>query len=538
MSTTERLATTDQAGGTGTDSPMAAIPRWASWAVGLFLLALALRILANVRVIDLDLFHEMALIREALALGYLPKEDLFAYTSTVSPSVHHEWGTGAVLYLITVGLDLGSHGLSILRLLLLGVVAWCCVAIAQRRGASAVSLAVLAPLAIILFWPGLAPVRAHLFTFALLAILLYLLELDQGGSRRWLLLWPFLFVAWINLHGGFVVGMGMLGVYTLERLVRTGWTRGWPMALRHHGHLIGAGVVCIPLLLVNPYGLDYIPYMWHALLLDRPYIMEWSTIWSPGFRSGPLLFFLASLLILGYTLIRREGWARAPGVAMVLVAAVFAARSVRILPLYALVWIAYVPPALQATPVAPLLTKVWNRRASWIGGVALLVTVPLLVQTFQYRPWQLLLPTQAGVHEPHYPVGAVDYLEKVGFRGNLMTPFRVGAFVSWHLYPEVLVGLDSRYEVAYPPAFVEEGIRVYGGQGDWRDFVERYPTDAVLAPADGALDSLMVAQGGDSAPVWQEVYRDDGFVVFAHQRIASGLPITDRRGVPLLATFP
>lgn len=520
------------------DPPQTPTPRWAGWAVGLFLLALAVRILANVRVIDLDLFHEMALVREALALGYLPREDLFAYTSTVSPSVHHEWGTGGLLYLITVVLGLGSHGLSLLRLLLLGVVAWCCVGIARRRGASGVTLSVLAPLAIILFWPGLSPVRAHLFTFSFLAILLYLLELDRTGSRWWVVLWPFLFVAWLNLHGGFVVGMGMLGVYALERLVHSGRTRGWSSALRNHAHVIGAGLACLPLLLVNPYGIEYIPYIWHALLLDRPYIMEWAAIWSPDFRSGPLPLFLASLLILAYTVLREEGWTGVPGRAMLLVAALFAARSVRILPIYALMWIAYVAPALQATPAGSLLAHVWARRARWIGAVSLLVALPLLGQALQHQPWRLLLPTEAGPDEPHYPVGAVEYLDETGFQGNLMTPFRVGAFVSWHLYPDILVGLDSRYEVAYPPDFVEEGIRIYGGRGDWRAFVERYPTDAILAPAGEPLDSLLVAQGDVSVPVWQEVYRDDGFVIFAHERTAPRLPRVDRRGYPLSARFP
>ncbi len=57
---------------------------------GLFLCCIALNTF-----VDPDIWHEMALFREALALGYLPLADQFAYTPTVYPSVHHEWGTGA-----------------------------------------------------------------------------------------------------------------------------------------------------------------------------------------------------------------------------------------------------------------------------------------------------------------------------------------------------------------------------------------------------------------------------------------------------------
>ena len=78
--------------------------------MGFGILVLGFRVLDNVRTIDMDLFHEMALIREALALGRIPMEDVFAQTSTVSPVVHHEWGTGAVLYFLVVGVALlGLH---------------------------------------------------------------------------------------------------------------------------------------------------------------------------------------------------------------------------------------------------------------------------------------------------------------------------------------------------------------------------------------------------------------------------------------------
>jgi len=65
--------------------------------------------------VDWDVFHELALIREAVALDRLPTRDVFAYTPTVTPVVPHKWGTGAVLYLVTVSSGLGAAGLLPLR---------------------------------------------------------------------------------------------------------------------------------------------------------------------------------------------------------------------------------------------------------------------------------------------------------------------------------------------------------------------------------------------------------------------------------------
>jgi hypothetical protein len=51
-----------------------------------------------------------------------------------------------------------------------------------------------------------------------------------------------------------------------------------------------------------------------------------------------------------------------------------------------------------------------------------------------------------------------DYLEESKFHGNLLTPFELGAFVSWKMYPDVHVSLDARFEVAYPHQVVADHV--------------------------------------------------------------------------------
>src|SRR5579859_8165074 len=88
---------------------------------------------------DPDLFHEMALARETVKLHHVPAQDLFAYTPTVSPVIHHEWGTGIVLYAATkIG---GSSGLLAIRYLLAFSTVLIASLVATRRGGT---------------WPGIA----------------------------------------------------------------------------------------------------------------------------------------------------------------------------------------------------------------------------------------------------------------------------------------------------------------------------------------------------------------------------------------------
>jgi hypothetical protein len=89
------------------------------------------RISSNV--VDVDLWHEMSLAREALAAGHVPLADQFAYTPTIYPVVHHEWGAGVAAYVLAT--TLGDAGIVIAKYLLalgLGAACWFC---ASRRGA-------------------------------------------------------------------------------------------------------------------------------------------------------------------------------------------------------------------------------------------------------------------------------------------------------------------------------------------------------------------------------------------------------------------
>jgi hypothetical protein len=509
------------------------VPRAAVALMGAAIVARLVAAAAQYQTADLDMYHEMALFRAALELGALPRDDIFAYTPTVSPSVHHEWGTGAILYLVAIVTGWGGAGVLALRALLVAATAALCVAVARRRGASWSALAVASPFAIALFAPGLSTLRAQAFTFLFLACLLFMFEVDRSGRRWWVVPWLAIFVVWINLHGGFVVGLGLLGVYVAERAWRRHREEGvWRIPIAH----LAALLLPLPLLLVNPYGWDYVPYLWDALLLDRPLVAEWAPLWSGRALLAVQLVFLASAVVAVYAVARqRERDYRQ--LSILLVAAIATLGAQRLAPVYGVVWLCYVPPLLARTDLTVLLDRLWVRHWRVATAAAVLLTVHSGYQAIDARAWEVGVPTVDDAVPIHYPAGAVRYLEDQRFSGNLMTPFAAGAYVMWHLYPAVRVGMDSRYEVAYPPEAVTENQLLYGAALDWRALLEGYGTDAVLVPAGDALD-LAMSEAGKAGGDWKQVYRDDGFALFAPTPVAENLPRVDRRGEDIVARFP
>lgn len=454
--------------------------------------------LSKLTFVDPDLFHEMALAREAVELGYLPLAERFAYTPTIYPTVHHEWGTGMLLYGVTqLG---GDAALMLLKYLLAFGCGALCLACARLRGASWELIALLAPLAIFCGVIGFTTVRAQVFTLCGIALLMVCLQLDSRGNRRWLLVWLPAYVLWVNLHAGFVVGLILLALHTAEQFCRR----------RPVAHLVAAGAAMLPLIAVNPYGIALYGYLARGLTLDRPLITEWWPLW----QTEPAMFRIYLLtLTLVLLAVAKLGPRKMAGLVLLAVTAYAAARHTRHLSMYLVVWLCLAPGYLQQLELGRWLTVVWRCRARLVTAAAAVLAVVCLARALPAEPWRLRVPQHAADNDaglPVYPVAAVDYLKRTGFRGNIMAPFVPGGYVSWHLHPGVKVSIDGRYEVAYQPGVLEENFAFYDAEPGWQATLERYPTDMVLLPTFSKLAAEFAAASG-----WQRVYGDEAYELFA-----------------------
>ena len=113
-----------------------------------------------------------------------------------------------------------------------------------------------------------------------------------------------------------------------------------------------------------------------------------------------------------------------------------------------------------------------------------------------------------------------------------MTPFGAGAYMMWHLYPEVLISMDGRYEVGYPPELLDEHRAFYRGESDWQEMLSRYPCDMVVAPSGSPVTRSL-----SDSERWNLIYQDDSYVLFRSVGSANPMPAIDRRGKTLPQVF-
>jgi hypothetical protein len=365
-----------------------------------------------------------------------------------------------------------------------------------------------------------------MFSLLCLSILLLAIDLDRKGQRWWIALWLVLFAVWVNLHGGFIVGIGWLVAYWVEQVIHK---------RNPQWHLVLAGTAMCGLMFLNPFGWYHPVFIWRAIMLDRPRIDEWEPVWSGGGAEVLLPLFVFATLVALYALYRR-GWRCMPGLLIVLLCALAAMQHKRHMALYGIAWLGIVPGWISLTPLGEFFDRVWPRRRWMLAGLAGMVGA-VSIAMLPTTPWQLNMPVSLADESEFriaYPFGAVDYLRQNEFKGNVMPPYAAGAFVSWYLHPAVMVGMDARYDAAYPEGLIEELMDMYNGRPGWHETLLLYPTDLLLVSRSQPLDKLMNEQTD-----WKLVYRDDAFDMFANPaRPGLELPVVNRSEQPLVGRFP
>ncbi len=487
--------------------------------------------------VDIDIWHQMNLVRASLAGGHLLTADPFAYTPTLHPMIDHEWGAGVLAFFL--GKWMGGAGILLLKFTSAFGTLFLTIRLAERRGAAIGVLGFLAPISIgLLYFGFLSAVRAQAYSFFFTACLLCALEATRAQDdptedslskdRRWLLAFLVVFPIWVNLHAGFVVGIGFIFLYCVEQNI---------LAKSARTAMI---VLCAMALevFVNPYGTQYFYYLARALTMSRPRIPEWSPLWTLG--STPTVLFAVAVCMVIYALTKLRTW-RTPGILLLAATAIEALLHRKMLPFFAIAWLAYVPAYFQRTSQGTSSNRgsaaQWleqfaqkHRRFLILAWTALIAAC--LVSAVHLKFWRVEVPQIAG--DLSYPVGAVDYLAAQDFHGNIMVPFRPGAYVSWKLYPNVKVSVDSRYEVAYPDEWVERAFRFYeegqGGKENWRETLNAYPTDLVLAPRSAPVLAPLYELG------WKMVYVDAQFELAARPGLE--LPPIDRSADSFSGVFP
>jgi len=434
-----------------------------------------------------------------LETGQLPRTDPFSFTPAGTPWVTHEWLTEVIFALVARQFGyVGNVALCALLGAGTALVVWLT---ARRRGLGdrAATLLMLWAFAIML---PLTNVRPQMVTMLGLALTALLLTRYLDGETRVLWFLPPLLALWVNLHGGYVIGLVLLGLTLIGETIAP--VLNPPIGARPRpripGPLLLATVVAVLATLANPHGVEALRYPFTYIgtgNASQRFIAEWQ---SPDFHATAFLPLAASLLagLLG-------GYARRPvrptELLWTVTLTLMALQSTRHAPLYAIV-------------VLPLLgARVRERLPDWPRSLhrlrpPLATALPLFGWTFLVVGLAALLaggaalPLQTGTapRADGYPAAGAAYLRAhPELQGNLFNTYAWGGYLIGQLYPARRVFIDGRADV-HGDALVTRARATERLAPDWRDSLAGWDIRLVLVEKDGPLATAL-----RDDPGWREV---------------------------------
>src|SRR5262245_52551855 len=371
--------------------------------------------------VDPDLWGHIRFGLDALASGQLPITDPYSFTQDV-PWINHEWLSEVAQ---AAAYRLGAEpGALLLKAIVLAAAFVILMRQAPRQAEPmrwwliAAAMAAVAPAALTM--------RPQMWTLAAIPLLWRLLD-----SRRGLAAIPLLFATWANLHGGWIVGLGVGGLWLAGRAIdRRG--RGAPWA---EAAALAAGLLAT---LVNPYGWT----LWRFLLTTvRPSrnVSEWRPLWQQDDYSSAVVWTIVMAVIVVPTLVRRRAaltWAGALPAAWLGAMSIFVARLVPLFGEVALLGFA----GAWARAESPQRTQPTRQLIVDAVAIAAIVAVSLASQTrcleIGNDPWTPDLQAAAA-------------LGGASAQGRLVLPFNWGEYAIWHFGPRLRVSIDGRRETVY-----------------------------------------------------------------------------------------
>jgi hypothetical protein len=453
----------------------------------------------------------------------VPGRDPYSFHSPPLRWTAHEWLSELVM--AAVYKTAGLTGVVVSFALLLAVTHWLLYRLLTRRFDDVLLgtvITLLATATSAMHWLA----RPHAFSLLLTLLWCHYLDQFNCGGRRSLLHLPLLMLFWVNLHGGYIIGLILIILYLLGDIFYSitlppEQSRQFRRKARV---LFGILMLCVAACLMNPYGAEI---LWFPIRVasDRFVMDRVSEFMSPNFHEA-LPFKYMLLAVIGALALSRSALS-VIDMGLVILLSYMSLYSARHVSLFAII-------------LAPVLLKTC---------LGIIDRAPATVLTF-YRKRNLNLKSietalngytwpiasvifVAGIaaagglnirfNDKIFPVAGVEFLKREPVSGNMFNNDEFGDYMIFTAWPQYRVFMDGRSDM-YGRQYGGDYLRVVNLQPGWRQILKKYDISWVFFDTTSAL-SAALQEDQD----WQPIYSDAVSTVFVKK---------DKLHAYLLAKYP
>ena len=441
------------------------------------------------------------LIRETREV---PLTDTFSYRSVGFASIPHEW-LSQVIFSISNDL-LGLSGAVLLAALIV-TATWALVIYeTNRRTGSLIAVLLASALGIAASMIHILP-RPHLFTYLFTALWIIVLERVVSDKPKFWWLLPVLMLLWVNLHGMFVLGIIILGIYLVGSLLENP-DRKWFTSPATKSLLL-AGLFSVFATFCSPSGIQ----IWDAILSlgSNTYI----TSRIPEYQSAdfhmpetwPFLLLLLITIAAFARSTRKTPWT---SILLTLAFAGIAIYTSRMIPLFGIVVVPVSAKAIgdlfgqelsssQLAKTGKNINAINSSSNGFVWIVILLIGVIFLI-----RSRTAIDPEGKGnvFDGGFFPVQAVDWLNQNPPSGRMFNEFDWGGYLLLRLNPRQQIFMDGHTHI-YGETLTREYETVISLADGWQEVLDSYQVEWAILRTDSRLARALENRN------WKIIYQDD-----------------------------
>jgi len=453
----------------------------------------------------------------------VPKADIFSFITPTMPWTAHEWLSEVVMALLhQIG---GLTAVVIAFSLLIAASIYVFFKVVRTDGNN-VLLSVAATITFVALTKVHWLARPHIFSLIILLVWYHLLDDFQYRNKNRLWLLPLIMLLWVNLHGGFIIGLGILGIYISGNFVHlfTDVNKWKSISKERTLTLAKVLVVSIIACVVNPIG--YKIFLFPFNLIANKFIMDSvGEFHSPNFHEiQPFKYLLLFLIILfAYSKIKPNFIE----VVLILLFINMSLYSVRYIPLFALIVIPivlrymYWDFVINLKPVASFLRQRIENITS-VDNIATGYFWPSLSMIL------IIFFAGTGIvthsFDPEIkPINALEFLNKNNISGNMFNNDEFGDFVIYTSHQQYKVFIDGRGDM-YGSKVFKEYYNVHEFRRGWEKVLDKYEITWIFFDTNSAFARYLTNRDD-----WKLIYSD---------KVASIFVKNIRQHQPLINKFP